>query len=158
MIVAGIDPGKRGAMTIVFPDNTGLVFRVPLVKKPKETPAWRLWEAEWSNALAFSMPDLIIIERVSARPGQGVTSMYSFGATCGFAHAIALASGARVDFVSASVWKVKMGLAVGADKNASRERLRNLLPSLSHEVVRVKDSDVAESALMALYGRGQEKQ
>lgn len=153
MIVAGIDPGKTGAMVILFPDDAGLVFPVPLVKLPKETPAWREWASTWGNALAFTPPDLIVIEHVSARPNQGTVSMFSFGKTYGFAHALAAAVGCRIEFVTPATWKPKMGIAKAADKNASRERVRNTLPRLAHAVTRVKDDGVAEAALLALYGR-----
>jgi crossover junction endodeoxyribonuclease RuvC len=153
MIVAGIDPGKTGAMVILFPDNAGLVFTVPLMKKPKEVPAWSEWAQTWGNALAFTPPDLIVIELVSARPGQGVTSMFTFGKSYGFAHALAAAVGCRIEFVTPAVWKPKVGIARGADKNSSRERVRNVLPRLSHAVTRAKDDGIAEAALLALYGR-----
>lgn len=152
-IVAGIDPGKTGALCILFPDDAGLVFPVPLVKLPKETPAWSEWATNWRNALDFSTPDLIVIEQVGARPGQGVTSMFTFGKSYGFAHALAAAVGCRIAFVTPAVWKAKMGVAKGADKNASREKVRNMLPKLAHAVTRAKDDGVAEAALLALYGR-----
>lgn len=153
MIVGGIDPGKTGALCILFPDDAGLVFRVPLVKLPKETPAWAEWASTWGNALCFTPPDLIVIEQVGARPGQGVTSMFTFGKSYGFAHALAAAVGCRIAFVTPAAWKPKMGIAKGADKNASREKVRNTLPRLAAAVTRVKDDGVAEAALLALYGR-----
>jgi crossover junction endodeoxyribonuclease RuvC len=153
VIIAGIDPGKTGAMVILFDDDAGLVFPVPLVKLPKETPAWSEWASTWGNALAFTPPDLIVIELVGARPGQGVTSMFTFGKSYGFAHALAAAVGCRIEFVTPATWKGKMGLAKAADKNASRERVRNTLPKLAHAVTRAKDDGVAEAALLALYGR-----
>jgi len=152
-IVAGVDPGKTGALVILFPDDAALTFPVPLVKLPKETPAWALWASNWGNALAFTPPDLIVIEQVAARPGQGVTSMFTFGKSYGFAHALAAAVGCRIEFVTPSTWKSKMGLAKGADKNASREKVRNTLPRIAHAVARAKDDGIAEAALLALYGR-----
>ena len=84
MIVAGIDPGKTGALVILYPDDSATACRVPFVKlRGKERPAWTDWHAQWSSALEFAAPDLIVIEDVSARPGQGVTSMFNFGDTLG---------------------------------------------------------------------------
>jgi len=49
MITAGIDPGKTGAMVILFPDNSVIVNRVPLMKlRGKEQPAWSDWWQQWS--------------------------------------------------------------------------------------------------------------
>ena len=152
MIVAGIDPGKTGAMAILFPDGSGTVHRVPLVKKPKEQPAWSLWAQEWHAALTIAEPDMIVIEQVGSMPGQGVSSTFNFGRSLGFIHAIAAMSKAPVHFVTPSSWKGKLGL-LKADKNASRELVRQWLPLLTSEVTRVKDDGVAEAALLAYYGR-----
>src|SRR5690348_11476952 len=95
MIVAGIDPGKTGALSILYPDGVALFFDVPIIKlKGKEKPAWTEWETAWSTALEFNTPDMIVIEDVAARPDQGTVSMFTFGRTLGFAHAIAAGCGA----------------------------------------------------------------
>jgi crossover junction endodeoxyribonuclease RuvC len=152
MIVAGIDPGKTGALVILYPDNAGLVYTVPLTSKGKTIPAWTEWASTWANALEFASPDMIVIEQVGARPGQGSVSMFNFGRSLGFVHALAARCGVPVHWPTPSVWKGKMGL-LKADKSASREEVRRLLPRLSHAVTRVKDDGVAEAALLALYGR-----
>ncbi len=153
MIIAGIDPGKTGALVILNPDDSGMVLRVPLIKAPKEMPAFSAWATTWRNTLAFEMPELIVVELVSARPNQGVTSMFTFGKSYGFALALAYSCGARIEYVTPAKWKSAMKLNAGADKNASRELVARTLPKLAHEVTRVKDDGVAEAALLALYGR-----
>lgn len=154
MIVAGIDPGKTGAMAILYPDQSVQFFDVPRVKlKGKDKPAWSLWGNQWSTALKLAEPTLVVIEEVAARPGQGVTSMFAFGRTLGFAHAIVQSSTfCEVLFVPPSVWKAKMGL-LKSDKSASREKCRTLLPNAASRICRVKDDGRAEAALMAYYGR-----
>lgn len=152
VITVGIDPGKTGAMVILYPDNSVQVHRVPLTKlRGKEQPAWVSWKVSWENALKYAEPDMIVIEDVAARPGQGVTSMFNFGKTLGFVNAIALGR-CPVHYVTPTVWKGKMGL-LKSDKNASREMVRRLLPSITSEVERVKDDGVAEAALLTYYGR-----
>jgi crossover junction endodeoxyribonuclease RuvC len=149
MIVAGIDPGKTGALVVLFPDNSVIVNRVPLMKlKGKETPAWSDWWRQWSGI----EPEKIIIEQIGARPTQGVTSMFNFGVSYGFAQAIAVSTRAPIHFVTPSVWKGKLGL-LKSDKNASREVARRLMPKIAKDVERVKDDGVAEAALLAWYGR-----
>lgn len=151
MIVAGIDPGKTGALVLSL-DNGGVAyFPVPTVKMPKDTPAWSEWAHTWTAALAFGV-DMIVIEQVGARPDQGTVSMFNFGRTLGFAHALALTAGAPIHFITPPVWKAKFGL-LKADKGASREKARTLLPLLEPGLRRVKDDGVAEAALLALYGR-----
>lgn len=149
MIITGIDPGKTGAMVTLFPDDSVIVNRVPLMKmKGKETPAWSEWWRQWSGV----EPEKIVIEQIGARPTQGVTSMFNFGVSYGFVQAIATSTGAPIHFVTPSVWKGKLGL-LNSDKNASREMARRLMPKIGPEVTRVKDDGVAEAALLAWYGR-----
>lgn len=153
MVIAGIDPGKTGAMAILYPDKTVQFFDVPrnMVRK-KDKPTWREWSRQWSSALDFAGVDMIVIEEVAARPGQGVTSMFTFGRTLGFAHAIAVASGAAVETVTPAVWKGKLGL-LNSSKGASRELCTNLYPATGARLARVKDDGRAEAALLAHYGR-----
>ena len=149
VIVAGIDPGKGGALAVLDTAGDGLVRRVPLVKLPKPTPAYSEWQSSWSAALAWV--DLIVLEQVGARPTQGTVSMFNFGRVLGFAHCVAVASGARIEWVTPATWKGKLGL-LKADKNASREKARQLYPKLAGEFARVKDDGAAEAALLAFYG------
>jgi crossover junction endodeoxyribonuclease RuvC len=153
MIVAGIDPGKTGALSILYPDGAALIFDVPIIKlKGKDKPAWTEWDASWRSALDFNTPDMIVIEDIAARPGQGVTSMFTFGRTMGFAHAIAASAKVPIHFVTPGVWKGKLGL-LNSSKGASREKVRTLFPRIAHAVERVKDDGRAEATLLAYYGR-----
>lgn len=153
MIVAGIDPGKTGALSILYPDGVALLFDVPTIElRGKEKPAWSEWGEKWSMALEFNTPDLIVIEDIAARTGQGVTSMFTFGRTLGFAHAIAGRIKVPVHFVTPSVWKGKLGL-LNSSKGASREKARTLFPKIAHKLNRVKDDGRAEATLLAYYGR-----
>ena len=152
MIIAGIDPGKTGALAITYPDGSVQVFDVPTVKlRGKEVPAWHDWQRVWAGAFSFGL-DLIVIEDVAARPGQGVTSMFTFGRTLGFVHALAVASGASVQTVTPSVWKGKLGL-LNSSKGASREKAKALYPKSAVFLGRVKDDGRAEAILLAHYGR-----
>lgn len=159
MIVAGIDPGKTGALSIIFPTGEIQFFDVPLVflTKTKTVPAWTEWQETWTNALEFAGVDLVVIELVTGGQGgkkQGVQSMFNFGGTLRFAHALALTPRPRprVEFVTPAVWKAKLGL-LNSGKGASREKCRTLYPRSTPELARVKDDGRAEAALLAHYGR-----
>jgi len=153
VIIAGIDPGKGGALAILFPDGSVEVHRVPLQRiGKKEVPCWTEWAMQWSMALRLAEPDKVMIENVSARPTQGVTSMFNFGKVYGFAIGIAAAARCPIEFVTPSVWKGKVGL-LKADKNASREKARQLYPKAASELTRVNDDGVAEAVLMAHCGK-----
>jgi len=155
MIVAGIDPGKTGALAILYPDDTVDFFDVPRSKlRGKDVPAWAEWQSNWSIALGLAGVDKAVVENVAARPGQGVTSMFKFGQTLGFAHAILLGARPRpsIEFVTPSVWKGKLGL-LNSGKSASREKAVNLFPGVASRLTRVKDDGRAEAVLIAYYSR-----
>jgi crossover junction endodeoxyribonuclease RuvC len=154
MMIAGIDPGKTGALALSHADGSAQFFDVPTIKlRGKEKPAWSEWENIWSEALRWACPDKIVIEDVSARPGQGVTSMFTFGRSLGFVHGIvASVCDCPIYFVTPSVWKAKMGL-LNSGKGASREICRTLYPATAANVARVKDDGRAEALLLAHYGR-----
>jgi crossover junction endodeoxyribonuclease RuvC len=154
MIIAGIDPGKTGALAILHPDGSAEFFDVPRVKlKGKDKPAWTQWARDWGTVLDLAAPDMVVIEEVTARPGQGVTSMFTFGRTLGFVHGLVNAkTDCPVHFVTPSVWKAKLGL-LNSGKGASREICQTLYPATASHLGRVKDDGRAEAVLLAHYGR-----
>ena len=160
MIIAGIDPGKTGAMVHLFPNDDVLVFRVPLMTdKGKEVACEAEWARTWGCTEAA---DMYVIERVGSMPAQGragqlraaqgISSTFKFGVSFGFVKALAYMQARPTHLVTPAQWKTKMGLQ-GAGKNASRELARRMLPKLAPHITRVKDDGVAEAALLALYGR-----
>lgn len=155
MIVAGIDPGKSGALAILYGDNSVEFFDVPRVTlKGKDVPAYAEWSTTWATALALAAVDKVVIEDVASRPGQGVSSMFKFGRTLGFAHAIVLGIRPRpaVQFTTPAQWKAKLGL-LNSSKGASREKAVSLFPSAESRLTRVKDDGRAEALLLAHLGR-----
>lgn len=155
MSIAGIDPGKTGALAILHPDWSVEFLDVPrMILKGKDVPAYAQWQTEWSNALAFANVDTVVIEDVASRPGQGVASMFKFGRTLGFAHAIVLGIRPRpaVRFTTPAQWKGKLGL-LNSSKGASREKAVAICPRAESQLTRVKDDGRAEALLMAYWGR-----
>lgn len=155
MIYAGIDPGKTGALAILLPDNSVEFLDVSRIKiKGKDEPAWSGWLSSWRYLMELAGVTHVIIENVAARPGQGVSSMFKFGRTLGFAHAIALSiqPAPSIEFVTPTVWKGKLGL-LNSNKGASREKAVSLYPKAASELTRVKDDGRAEALLLAHYGR-----
>ena len=95
------------------------------------------------------------VEKVGAHPGQGVTSMFSFGQSYGFILGVLAALGIGVQLVPPGTWKKEFSL-IGKDKAASVEVCKRLFPGvnlLATDKCR-KDSDgMAEALLMAEYAR-----
>lgn len=94
------------------------------------------------------------VERVGARPGQGVVSMFHFGKSAGFIEGVLTAKDIAYDLVTPQKWKRHFSL--GSDKGQSIEIAQKLFPNVSLMATpkSKKPSDgMAEALLIAQYGR-----
>lgn len=142
----GIDPGKSGAMAIVSTDTQPFVRVVPFD------------EREYAEVLRFHREyDTIggcVVERVNAMPGQGVSSMFSFGENYGFIQGLLTAYNIPYELVMPRVWKKEFG--VTSDKNTSIAVAKRLFPDTSlkrTERCKKDDNNIAEALLMAAFAR-----
>lgn len=101
--------------------------------------------------IATRKPRLIVIERVSARPGQGVVSMFNFGVSFGVLLGLATASQARVQLVWPQKWQKTYGL-IGKPKSSSIREAYLRFPNSRDRLARKKDDGRAEALLLADYG------
>ena len=92
----------------------------------------------------------VVIEQVSAMPGQGVTSMFNFGQSFGVIKGICAALGIPIYFVRPSKWKKHFNL-IKTNKDASRTKVIEVYPEISSKLHRKKDSNRADAILIALY-------
>ena len=143
MMYVGVDPGKKGAFAIISDDDKTHVD---------------IWDEERFIYCMKRVSDrrvVAAVEKVGAMPGQGVTSMFSFGQSYGFIMGVLRALGISYQLVPPAVWKREFGL-LRADKHASIETCKQLFPGVSllpGEQCR-KDSDgMAEALLIALYAQ-----
>ena len=144
----GIDPGLTGAIAKVQGGNIE-VWDMPTLELRKK----RFVNAPMLADLISSIrtPECeVFLERVSARPGQGVTSMFSFGTSCGIIQGIIAALHLPLTLVSPQEWRKKMGVPKG--KDGSRLRILELRPDLAFRFSRKKDHGRADAVLLALYG------
>jgi crossover junction endodeoxyribonuclease RuvC len=151
----GFDPGLKGAFTVI--DNKGdivQVFDMPVVEvqvggslKNKVAPA-----AIVAELGLFCHRDrcFAIIENVSARPGQGVTSMFGFGRSLGVIEGVLAGMKIPSRVVHPQTWTKAMRVTPG--KGGSRQRAMEQWPAHAGLFTRVKDDGRADSALVALYG------
>lgn len=96
-------------------------------------------------------PRLIVIEKVGARPGQGVVSMFNFGVAFGTVLGLSTATASRVYMIAPARWQRVYGL-IGRDKSASIKEAYLRFPSLRGALTRKKDDGRAEALLIADYG------
>ena len=152
MIYVGVDPGKKGGFAVVYEDDG---------EQKAEALAWEdmlfvHWCLSWKGvADARGETILACVEKVGAHPGQGVTSMFSFGQSYGFILGVLAALGIGVQLVPPGTWKKEFSL-IGKEKAASIEVCKRLFPGvnlLASEKCR-KDSDgMAEALLLACYAK-----
>ncbi len=92
----------------------------------------------------------VVIEQVSAMPGQGVTSMFNFGQSFGVLKGICSAMQLSMQFVRPAKWKKYFGL-IKAEKDASRTKVIEIFPYISSQLSRKKDSNKADAILIASF-------
>ena len=92
----------------------------------------------------------VIIEQVSAMPGQGVTSMFNFGQSFGILKGICSAMQLSMYFVRPVKWKKYFSL-INSEKDASRTRAIEIFPYFSSQLSRKKDSNKADAILIASF-------
>jgi crossover junction endodeoxyribonuclease RuvC len=154
-LILGVDPGLSGALAFYGPaDYTLRIVDIPTHtlkrngKEKREVDIYelaRLIDEAGSIARAF-------IEQVGAMPGQGVSSVFSFGKTYGQIIGVLAANFIPMEFVTPQTWK--KGLKVPAAKDGSRARASQLLPHNAAIWSRAKDDGRAEAAMIALWGAG----
>ena len=92
----------------------------------------------------------VVIEHVSAMPGQGVTSMFNFGQSFGILKGICSAMQLPMYFVRPTRWKKYFNL-INSEKDASRTRAIEVFPYFSSHLSKKKDSNKADAILIASF-------
>ena len=92
----------------------------------------------------------IVIEQVSAMPGQGVTSMFNFGQSFGVLKGICAALKIPVHFVRPAKWKKHFNL-INSEKDASRTKVIEAFPYISSQLSKKKDGNKADAILIARF-------
>ena len=152
MIVYGIDPGFGGAIAEYDTESHQLyVHDMPTV--PGQKGKVELCCHSVLDLLGNTFYDgrsVVWIEKVGARPGQGVSSMFRFGQQLGALEMAVAAKGHELRWVTPAKWKAHFGLV--ADKGVARGLAIQRFPQQAKLFARAKDDGRAEAALIALYG------
>lgn len=144
MNILGIDPGVGGGMALLSEGN------VPMVASIKNYT-----EKDIKSMLqVFAMsPCVCFIEKVHAAPGQGVSSMFTFGQNYGFWRGLLTAYEIPFEEVSPQTWqgcigfKTPRGATYAVRKRLLKQRAEQLYPSVPITL------GTADAVLIAEYGR-----
>ena len=155
MLIIGIDPGISGSICF-FRDGKILdVIEMPVMnegkKKKKQVNGAQIYN-EISKKIN-SNPEgktRVVIEHVTAMPGQGVTSMFNFGQSFGVLKGICSAMRLPMFFVRPAKWKRYYNL-INSEKDASRTRAIEIFPDFSSHLSKKKDSNKADAILIASF-------
>ena len=143
MIFIGIDPGKKGGVAIMDDDRITVL-------------PWD--DRRFVDVMAETMNKgkcIAAVEKVGAMPGQGVTSMFSFGQSFGFILGVLTAFGIGYQLVPPTLWKREFGL-LHTGKDGSVEVAKRLFPGvnlLPTERCRKESDGMSDSLLICEYAR-----
>jgi len=85
-------------------------------------------------------------------PGQGVSSVFSFGKSAGIIEGILAAEKIPMVLVTPQKWKKRAGI-IGKEKDAARTLALQLYPQIASHLDRKKDVGRADALLIAHFGR-----
>ena len=154
MLIIGIDPGISGSICF-FEDGKILeVIEMPVMtdgkKNKKQVNGAQIYN-EFSKRINKKDHEVrVVIEQVSAMPGQGVTSMFNFGQSFGILKGICSAMQLPMFFVRPAKWKKFFNL-INSQKDASRTRAIEIFPYFSTQLSKKKDSNKADAILIASF-------
>ena len=155
MLIIGIDPGISGSICF-FEDGKILdVLEMPTMtdgkKNKKQVNGAQIYNEISTKIKGIEKQNLrVIIEQVSAMPGQGVTSMFNFGQSFGILKGICSAMQLPMYFVRPAKWKKYFGL-IKSEKDASRTKAIEMFPHFSSQLSKKKDSNKADAILIASF-------
>ena len=154
MLIIGIDPGISGSICF-FKDGRILeVIEMPVMtegkKNKKQVNGAQIYN-EFLKRINNKDDEIrVVIEQVSAMPGQGVTSMFNFGQSYGILKGICSAMQLPMFFVRPAKWKKYFNL-INSQKDASRTRAIEIFPYFSAQLSKKKDSNKADAILIASF-------
>ncbi len=155
MLIIGIDPGISGAICFMEKGKIIDVIDMPSMadgkKNKKQVNGSQLFNEISSYTKHKSIEDIkVIIEHVSAMPGQGVTSMFNFGQSFGILKGVCSAMNLSMHFVRPVKWKKHFNL-INSSKDASRTKAIEIFPYFSVNLSKKKDANKADAILIASY-------
>lgn len=147
MIYIGIDPGKNGGYALT--DGNTIINVLPWDDHCFVNDMKFIY-----NAYETQSEVRCCVEKVGAMPGQGVTSMFSFGKSAGFIEGVLAAYEIPYQLVPPQTWKKEFSL--NSNKQTSIEVCQRLFPDVNlmrTDRCKKPHDGMAEAVLMAEYAR-----
>ena len=155
MLIIAIDPGINGAICFFENGEVKDVIEMPTMAEGKKNKR-QVNGHQMFNELSFRIKKYdiqninVVVEQVSAMPGQGVTSMFNFGQSFGVIKGICAAMQLPIFFVRPAKWKKHFEL-INTQKDASRTKAIEMFPKISSILSKKKDSNKADAILIASF-------
>ncbi len=138
MLIIGIDPGISGSICFFEEGKIIDVINMPTMtdgkKNKKQVNGSQIYNEISKRIKKTGDQNIrVVIEQVSAMPGQGVTSMFNFGQSFVILKGICSAMQLPMYFVRPAKWKKYFNL-INSEKDASRTRAIEFFPYFSSEL------------------------
>ncbi len=155
MLIIGIDPGISGSICFfqngIIKDVVEMPTMIEGKKNKRQVNGSQIFNEISEKIKNIDKRDIkVVIEHVTAMPGQGVTSMFNFGQSFGILKGICSAMQLSVYFVRPTKWKKYFNL-INSEKDASRTRAIEIFPYYSSHLSKKKDSNKADAILIASF-------
>ena len=141
MLIIGIDPGISGSICFFEDGKIIEVIEMPVMtegkKNKKQVNGAQIYNEFLKRINNRDDEIRVVIEQVSAMPGQGVTSMFNFGQSYGILKGICSAMQLPMFFVRPAKWKKYFNL-INSQKDASRTRAIEIFPYFSAQLSKKK--------------------
>ena len=155
MLIIGIDPGISGSICFLENGTIKDVLEMPTMTEGKKNKK-QVNGSQIYNEINLKIKNIdkkkiiVVIEQVSAMPGQGVTSMFNFGQSFGVIKGICSAMQLPMYFIRPAKWKKYFNL-IKTEKEASRTKAIEIFPQISFKLSKKKDNNKADAILIASF-------
>ena len=155
MLIIGIDPGISGSICFFEDGKVVDLLEMPNMaegkKNKRQVNGSQIYNEINLRIKRHDKKNIkVVIEQVSAMPGQGVTSMFNFGQSFGVLKGICSAMQLSMYFVRPAKWKKYFNL-INSEKDASRTKAIRIFPYISSQLSKKKDSNKADAILLASF-------
>lgn len=151
MNVIGIDPGATGGIFAVDSKN-----KRALMLSCSSVDVETVQAIEEAVEFLHESVDVVMLEKVHAFPGQGVSSVFTFGERFGVIKGAVIALSLKMATVHPKTWQKEFSISVSSDagtpaqrkkqlKNKSYDTARSLYPSVEFK------KDQADAVMLAEY-------